>query len=561
MPKPISESIIKRQYLYVSDLQYLTSNVDLSQHYEDLNKEIRIQLKFEASKKPDKMTSEAQLCQNIRLALEGMIAGKGEQQVIQSGTRENSVLKKATKSAERSKRSSRKNKHSKKGHLSLQHSSAASTSSDSGHSSTISGLAQAFGSSASSTGSTSSLQDPQPDQQSLCDECNENSLGITESLVSNTSYRQARKTNEVKQSSECSLFEQYNSRECKDKYLSEQMDFGQCALDWFVGGHENYHQNKLVALISAGVTTGSDKKYVTDTVATLESLGFECCVFIRRGVGGLRLNSAKFFSCSKWRDFDAAVQSVRQQRPGARLVAIGFSFGSIELCRYLAMSGQGSLVDSALLVSCPFDPLSGVINMKDGSYLNRRIDSYLAKHLGKQLYSALKAGQQQDTKASKTDVEKGLEPESKSNGKKEKRQKRENLIWTNENGSTINLASLPKVKSIFDFENEYNRRLQHYPSAEAYAQDCEIDLGAIVTPTLCLSSEDDFMAPLKFLPLDEIRANKNLCMILMRRGGHMAFIDGPLWPKKPYFAQRIIRSYVGALKQSLLSISANSDPQ
>lgn len=30
----------------------------------------------------------------------------------------------------------------------------------------------------------------------------------------------------------------------------------------------------------------------------------------------------------------------------------------------------------------------------------------------------------------------------------------------------------------------------------------------------------------------------------------MAFIDGLLWPTKPYFAQRIINKYMGAFKES-----------
>lgn len=123
-------------------------------------------------------------------------------------------------------------------------------------------------------------------------------------------------------------------------------------------------------------------------------------------------------------------------------------------------------------------------------------------------------------------------------------------IWTNENGSSINLARLPKLKSLHDFEYRFNRVVQHYPNKEAYAQDCELDLSTIAIPTLCLSSEDDFMAPLRLLPLDQIRANENLCMLLTKRGGHMAFIDGLWWPKKPYFAQRIIHDYMAALKDS-----------
>lgn len=52
-------------------------------------------------------------------------------------------------------------------------------------------------------------------------------------------------------------------------------NFGLCAIDWHKGSHHNYHENKRVALISAGLTTGSDRLYVAETISNLEQLGFE----------------------------------------------------------------------------------------------------------------------------------------------------------------------------------------------------------------------------------------------------------------------------------------------
>uniref|UniRef100_A0A6G1SRC8 Putative esterase C44C1.5 n=2 Tax=Aceria tosichella TaxID=561515 RepID=A0A6G1SRC8_9ACAR len=371
-------------------------------------------------------------------------------------------------------------------------------------------------------------------------------------------------------------------------FKREHFEFGQCALDWYLDSHEHYHNNKSVALISAGMTTGSDKKYVTDTVQTLHRLGYEVCVFIRRGVGGLKLNSTKFFSPSKWHDFETAIVSIKKQRPNCRLVAIGFSFGSIELCRYLSMSGQRSLVDSALLISCPFDPEAGGRNMRKRA-LNRKIDAYLAKNLGKQLYQALSvddstsdssSDNERTTIESMEEGDSGLQTDSSSgecsttsstksrsssagSGKHHRASSvggrmttaakgpapisnRKQFVHENYNGSLVDLSSLPKIKSLVDFEDNYNRVIQHYPNSDAYGADSRLNdqLAQIRTPTLCLSSEDDFMAPFKLLPIKQIEANDNLCMILTKRGGHMAFIDGLLWPRKPYFAQRIIEEYM-----------------
>lgn len=488
-----------RQYLYVSDAQYLTSNVDLTQHYQAKTRTspssagIPLELAPLELGKLDNQSTKRQLNENLRSVLESDtcwlgLAGRklDKEQVVSSEVHKERNRSKRSDSAELS----------------------SGASSDSGVS--LAGCR----SSTSSSSSSSSLSD------------------VTSSVGVNRGDCACKRA--YHDHDHLSPFAEGHPRGRLDgssAYLRrEHLEFGQCALDWYTESHEQYHKNRLVALISAGMTTGSDKKYVTDTVKTLAQLGYEVCVFIRRGVGGLKLTTDKFFSPAKWRDFEAAVLSVRRQRPDARLVAVGFSFGSIELCRYLSMSGPQSAVHAALLISCPFDPEAGGRNMRKRP-LNRRIDAYLAKNLGKQLHQALEpelAGQQ---------------------------------LQQNYNGSLVNLAKLPKVRSLVDFEHNYNRAIQNYPSVEAYAADSRLQdhLARIETPTLCLSSEDDFMAPVNLLPLDQIRANSNLCMVLTKCGGHMAFIDGLLWPKRPYFAQRIVAAYMGAVKSAAEGLS--SEPQ
>lgn len=713
--------LVKRQYIYVSDVQYLTSNKDLSKFYEkvrlnnklnsneeinannnkkqqqqqqqlEFKRHIKVQLRAanlqhqqeqqnqhlkyqhdvfhlnQLHKQDDSSRfdhrhqqhrSNEQQHENIRLALEQQQQSKVCLQIEQQET--SPSCKVNVEMDEHSEHKSSK-LHVSSPPIRLDESGSAAScfcsasSSDSGvfggtanNSGQASSISSSSGhSSSSSRASTSSLhvlpqhQTTIPTTTSTAITTKSNHLAQwvdlkQEKLSDRNKQRKSinssgkgrasdRKPSDSKK--KLTLFDVYSANKQLDK---ERLEFGQCALDWFVSSHKNYHKNKLVALISAGMTSGSDKRYVTDTVQTLESLGYECCVFIRRGVGGLKLSSAKFFSPAKWRDFEAAVQSVRQQRPDARLVAVGFSFGSIELCRYLAMSGHSSHIDSALLVSCPFDPVCGGENMHNGSYLNRRIDAYLAKNLGKQLYEAMfatpppsnssspqtqsptsscsnlssldeltpndndkstlsaefkpdcaenrdksqqqKQDHQQAAKAesNKTNVKR---PKSifvirkrfdkimklttkrrrnRPNGKTQDEQSHlEEQIWTNENGSSINLASLPKLKSLHDFEYGFNRIVQHYPTREAYAQDCELDLSTIAVPTLCLSSEDDFMAPKHLLPIEQVEANPNLCMLLTKRGGHMAFVDGLVWPTKPYFAQRIISDYMGALRNKFM---------
>lgn len=503
----------KRQYLYVSDVQYLVSNVDLTEHYrKDQSKPrglVLAPLQVQQLQATDTPNNSNQLNENIRLAIEAELIYSSS-----AGGRKNSPIEQQQQQV------SNPNlvggpKRPKLKDIDL--GSSSGSSSDSG----------VFG----GNGGGSSVSSNQCSSiSSLADSSSSSDDTASSSDVDMSDTSQHHHCCTCKSRYQNNLISEFKSHRTEQVPPAADDEFGQCALDWHEDSHVNYHKNKLIALISAGMTTGSDKKYVTDTVANLIQLGYEVVVFIRRGVGGLKLSSKKFFSPAKWRDFEAAIKSIKQQRPEASLVAVGFSFGSIELCRYLSMSSDQSLIDAALLVSCPFDPEAGGRNMRK-RVLNRKIDAYLAKNLGKQLYTAMLGDQEMPAQ----------------------QQQQQLSIISNLNGSLVNLAKLPKIKSLVDFEDNYNRILQNYPTSEAYADDSRLreHLHKIRTPTLCLSSEDDFMAPIKLLPLTEIKSNPNLCMVLTKRGGHMAFIDGLLWPKKPYFAQRIIGSYMRAMRERL----------
>lgn len=212
------------------------------------------------------------------------------------------------------------------------------------------------------------------------------------------------------------------------------------------------------------------------------------------------------------------------------------------------------------------------------SSINRLVDSYLAKSLGQLLYDALfyeqAAQQPKPTKnkwgfsfamsfsdapqcdfdsavalSIKGDIEAnaGRRPTFQSHYLNN--QLASNNIAAANDLSLEQLAKLPKIKSLSEFEVDFNRVLQNYPTREAYEEDSKLadHLANIDTPTLCLSSEDDLIAPLRLLPLAEIRKNEKLCMVLTKLGGHMGFIDGFWWPTKPYFGQRVLTSYLGAI--------------
>lgn len=693
-PKP-NDSGYTRQYLEVSDIQYLMSNVDLSSHYElapNLKEKLnastinpnksksRLKLKFKIKKSLTKKLSRtsknsSQLPITNNHAVEQAIS-QIQQANLQMRPRlmvsraEESLFCSHQLMSEQLSLSDdigEKNCNKEKSNSS----SSISSSAVSSNSSTLSSNKQTnkrhpLKNSASLDSGV--LTSPSLSSSSVLSlDVDEISSGSSSGCETDTIFaksrlelaglrRQANESN-MRQESQCC----YTPNCGQTPPVPKSSNFGLCAVDWHKDSHKNYHANGMVALVAAGLTTGNDRRYVAETVENLTNLGFEVCVFIRRGVGGLPLISAKFFSLSKWRDIDTAISTIKSQRPNSKLVAVGFSFGSVELCRYLSMRGKQSLVDAAILISCPYDPGEGSKCLSK-SALHRMIDSYLAKNLGLLLYNSL-FGEQDDNATKAEDMNLGdvtkvatqwdvdsphhhklnqfeankkvkgvnIFSENKSyqnkiedereeddgeqeedNNVKDRRKKKTKTKKTEKknkakietrNGKLLELShrndrcidlerneyttndkelnykqhdkrqntdklclkqqqqqvkqigcelsasklmELTKLKSLKQFEHSINSVVQNYPSPAAYEEDsCLVGLlENINTPTLCLSSEDDPFAPLKLLPIKEIEANEKMCMLLTKIGGHMAFVDGLFWPKKPYFGQRIIERFL-----------------
>lgn len=150
------------------------------------------------------------------------------------------------------------------------------------------------------------------------------------------------------------------------------------------------------------------------------------------------------------------------------------------------------------------------------TFLNRLMDTYLARYLGKMLYLPLK-----------------------------------NKAILDGSRCELDFSVLPKLQSLLDFEINFNRVVQYYPTTEAYAKDSILTdvIANIQVPTLCLSSCDDFMATKQMLPLAQLARHDKMAMILTKHGGHMAFVDG-IWPKAPFLGQRVLTRYLKVLRHS-----------
>lgn len=72
-------------------------------------------------------------------------------------------------------------------------------------------------------------------------------------------------------------------------------------------------------------------------------------------------------------------------------------------------------------------------------------------------------------------------------------------------------------------------------------------LSPIRRPLLFLAAADDSFGTEDMIPFDEIDASPWMSAVVTSRGGHLGFVDGILFPRPPFYSERLVEAYVAAL--------------
>ncbi|KAK8759717.1 hypothetical protein V5799_002656 [Amblyomma americanum] len=72
-------------------------------------------------------------------------------------------------------------------------------------------------------------------------------------------------------------------------------------------------------------------------------------------------------------------------------------------------------------------------------------------------------------------------------------------------------------------------------------------LSTVRRPLLYLVAADDVFGSLTTLPATEIEQSPWLSAVVTPRGGHLGFVDGCLWPRLPFYSERMAAAYVAGL--------------
>jgi len=221
-----------------------------------------------------------------------------------------------------------------------------------------------------------------------------------------------------------------------------------------------------VAIYVPALISHSRAEYFRELVPTAHRIGYRPVVLNYRGLGGNRLLTERLNCGANFDDLKCAVEHIRDQNPGARIVGIGFSMGASILGGYLIAAHEDSLVDAAFLVSTCWNFKQGSDNLNIG-FLNRRFNRILTGMLLKKLAQG--------------------------------RQKYSHEEWFKSEQHKYNPEQIRRAQSIRDFDERFTSKMFGFANADEYYRAATMTgrVNRIRVPTLSLNAADDMIAPEK----------------------------------------------------------------
>uniref|UniRef100_A0A3Q3X0I3 Phospholipase ABHD3 n=1 Tax=Mola mola TaxID=94237 RepID=A0A3Q3X0I3_MOLML len=71
-------------------------------------------------------------------------------------------------------------------------------------------------------------------------------------------------------------------------------------------------------------------------------------------------------------------------------------------------------------------------------------------------------------------------------------------------------------------------------------------LKSVQVPMLCLNAADDVFSPSHAIPVEAVKQNPNLALLITCHGGHIGFLEG-LWPRQSTYMDRVFKQFAKAV--------------
>ncbi|MCF0039181.1 YheT family hydrolase [Dyadobacter fanqingshengii] len=264
----------------------------------------------------------------------------------------------------------------------------------------------------------------------------------------------------------------------RERIVTPDEDF--LDLDWSYG--ENAKSGKL-AILSHGLEGNSTRQYILGMVKLLNRNGFDCLAWNFRGCGGEMNKTARFYHSGASEDLDLVIQNALT-RHYEQIHLLGFSLGGNLTLKYLGESGADldSRIKSALVFSVPMDLRAcslSIIQPENKVYMHRFLNTLKPKVNAKAAFFP----------------------------------------------DRINVSDQKHVRTLYDFDHIFTAPLHGFDGADHYYEACssKFFIRDIAIPTMVINAKNDPIVPYSSLPLAELKAHAQVCLVATPDGGHCGF--------------------------------------
>ena len=261
-------------------------------------------------------------------------------------------------------------------------------------------------------------------------------------------------------------------------------------------------ENKPIIILLHGLEGSVDSHYAKGMLKTLKAHGWIGVLMHFRGCGQYPNKLGRSYHSGDIEDISYLVSLIERRYPLNKKAIIGFSLGGNVLANYLAKTAN-TTIKAGVMICAPFDLIS----------CSKCINKGVSKIYQKYLIDMLKTNAQ--IKIERQQVE------------------------------HISLKQLQKIKTLWDFDNQYTAPLNGFVDALDYYHQASGKqlLAKINTPCLIIHAQDDpFLCHRS--TVESLNINTNIHFEVSKKGGHVGFITGnnPLNPH--YWLEQRVPAYL-----------------
>ncbi|MCJ1247849.1 hypothetical protein MMC30_005064 [Trapelia coarctata] len=255
---------------------------------------------------------------------------------------------------------------------------------------------------------------------------------------------------------------------------------------------------KPMLVVLHGLSGGSHEIYLRAVLEPLVNAGWEACVVNSRGCAMSKITTGVLYNARATWDIRQVVKWCRERWPKRGLYGIGFSLGANIMVNYLGEEGEGCLLNAAVVASNPWNLDIGAIALQ-------------RSWIGMEIYS-------------------------KTMGASMKKLFEEHAGELMRN-SRVDMEKVRNIKYLHEFDRDVQGPTWGYPTEGAYYRDASSadSVLAVRIPLFAIHAEDDPIAAMEAVPVEEIKQTPYVVLCTTSVGGHLSWFEvgGGRWFAKP----------------------------